>query len=369
MFLIALTCITPLKASKASEIAAPDKALTMAQTVQKSGQKNTYLVRQVINKKVTAIDISRHFNYFPDDPLNFFKNYSYEELESLYDREGETLLDYQSLLPSGGTGGAHIAAGTNYLEHGEEADINEVFLFPKFAKATPSYSQIRYQPDALLDYEVELCMRWVEDLEQPEQAKGLAGLFVCGDFTDRATLLRKIDVGNVTSGHGFTDAKSGEKRFPTGPYIVVPEDWSSFIDEITLSTYVNGERRQHARANEMIRSPQELIEMIFEKGSEPLWRYQNRDAVLFEGNTISNDQTLITGTPEGVIYNTPGWGYRTAKSLKWLATLSFMNSGPITYILEEYIAESKKENRFLQEGDNVQLTATYLGNIEVDITK
>ncbi|WP_163391307.1 fumarylacetoacetate hydrolase family protein [Enterovibrio norvegicus] len=367
-------CITSLFAfaciniASANDIASPNTALTLAQVMSPSGEKNTYLVQQVMHNNVTAKNISEHFDYFPDDPLNFLKQYGYEEIESSFEAIPSTVVDYQTLLAAGGDGNAHIAAGTNYAEHGEEADIDEVFLFPKFAQATPSYSQIRYQSDVLLDYEVELCMRWVDNLEKPEQVGGYVGLFVCGDFTDRAELLRKIDVDNVTSGHGFSDAKSGEKRFPTGPYIVVPKNWQTFLNDISLSTYVNGQQRQQAEAKEMLRSPKDLITMILSTGAAPIWRYEDQDVVLFEGTAITSEQNIVTGTPAGVIYNTPGWGYRIVKSLKWLATFSFVESGPIDYILEEYIAESFADNRYLQAGDKVQLTATYLGSIEVDIT-
>lgn len=219
-----------------------------------------------------------------------------------------------------------------------------------------------------MDYEVELCMRWVEPIKKPEQSKGYAGLFVCGDFTDRAELLRKIDVDNVTSGHGFSDAKSGKARFPTGPYIVVPKKWNTFLENVSLATYVNGEQRQQTSAAEMIREPNSLIEMILDKGDQSIWRYQGQDVPLFDEQGIKPQQNIVTGTPAGVVYNTPGWGYRISKSIKWLATFSFLDSGPIDYILEQYIEESFKNKSYLQKGDKVQLTGTYLGSINVDIT-
>lgn len=364
----ALFALLPINYAHSTEIAPTDVALTLAQALDPSGQTLTFLVTENTGKSVKAINLSDHFDYYPSEALNFIDRYGYETLSQTHDDLPVQSLAHKQLLAAGGEGAQHIAAGTNYLEHGEEADIDEVFLFPKYSKPTPNQTEIRYQTDVLLDYEVELCMRWVKPIKTPEQSLGYAGMFVCGDFTDRAELLRKIDVDNVTSGHGFSDAKSGKARFPTGPYIVVPKDWKSFLESVSLATYVNGEQRQQAAASEMIREPNSLIEMILEKGEQPIWRYQDQNVPLFNQQGINPHQNIVTGTPAGVVYNTPGWSYRISKSIKWLATFSFLDSGPIDYILEQYIEESFNNKSYLQAGDKVQLTATYLGSISVDIT-
>ncbi|MEZ9544766.1 MULTISPECIES: fumarylacetoacetate hydrolase family protein [Vibrio] len=363
----ALFALSSINYAHSTEIAPSDVALTLAQALDPSGQTHTYLVTESTGKSVKAINLSEHFDYYPSEALSFIDRYGYSTLSDVHYDLPVTPLDYKQLLAAGGQGSEHIAAGTNYLEHGEEADIDEVFLFPKFSKPTPNHTKIRYQKNVLLDYEVELCMRWVKPIVSPKQSDGYAGLFVCGDFTDRAELLRKIDVDNVTSGHGFSDAKSGQSRFPTGPYIVVPKDWNSFLKSVSLTTYVNGEQRQQTAASEMIREPKSLIEMILEKGEQPIWRYQGQDVTLFGQQGINPNQNLVTGTPAGVVYNTPGWGYRISKSIKWFATFSFLDSGPVDYILEQYIEESFDNKSYLQAGDKVQLTGTYLGSIDVDI--
>lgn len=363
-----LFALLPFNYAHSTEIAPVDIALTLAQTLSPSGQTQTYLVTQNTGKSIKAINLSDHFEYYPTEPLNFIERYGFDTLSQEANSLPIQTLNHKQLLAAGGEGSNHIAAGTNYIEHGVEADINEVFLFPKFSKPTPNHSKIPYQKDVLLDYEVELCMRWVEPIKKAEQSKGYAGLFVCGDFTDRAELLRKIDVDNVTSGHGFSDAKSGKARFPTGPYIVVPKNWNTFLENVSLATYVNGEQRQQTSASEMIREPNSLIEMILDKGDQSIWRYQGQDVPLFDEQGIKPQQNIVTGTPAGVVYNTPGWGYRISKSIKWLATFSFLDSGPIDYILEQYIEESFKNKSYLQKGDKVQLTGTYLGSINLDIT-
>ncbi|WP_238322378.1 fumarylacetoacetate hydrolase family protein [Vibrio mexicanus] len=259
-----LFSILPLTNAKAAKIAPIEQAITLAQVNSESGQKHTYLVLNHRSDKVGAVNLSEHYNYYPDDALSFLNQFDYNQLQEISDALKVQNLNINELLPAGGERTQHVAAGANYVEHSEEADIHEVFLFPKFATPTPTQSQIRYSSEVLLDYEVELCMRWVEGLKA--DPSGYVGLFVCGDFTDRAELLRKIDVDNVTSGHGFSDAKSGATRFPTGPYIVVPKDWSSFVDQIDLETVVNGITRQAALASEMIVMPDELMERILYQG-------------------------------------------------------------------------------------------------------
>ena len=353
-----------------ADIAPLNTALTLAQIEASDGKRHTMLVQKDTGRSVVAVNLSQHFSYFPDDPLNVVEKQGYKNIVEITTTLAKVTLDYQQLLPAGGTATQHIAAGTNYKEHGVEANINEVFLFPKYAQATPNTSVIQWQSNVLLDYEVELCIRWSKTIHQPQIAEqSYAGLFICGDFTDRAKLLRKIDIDNVTSGHGFSDAKSGEGLFPTGPYIVVPNDWQSFVPSLTLSTYVNGKQRQQGQASEMIKSPQQLVNWILQEGEKPKWKYNEQAVPLIHDSVIRKGQNLVTGTPEGVIYNTPGLSYRIGKSLKWLATFSFLNSGPVEYILEQYIAEGFEEKLFLQSGDKVQLTGTFLGTIEVDIVE
>jgi 2-keto-4-pentenoate hydratase/2-oxohepta-3-ene-1,7-dioic acid hydratase in catechol pathway len=150
---------------------------------------------------------------------------------------------------------------------------------------------------------------------------------------------------------------------------VVPKDWPTFVNDITLKTFVNDELRQHTPASEMIKPPAEIMEWILAVGHEPNWKFKGEDVPLFKGQHFTSQQNLVSGTPAGVIYNTPGWGNRIWKSMKWVATLSFLDSDPVTYVLEEYIRDSLEDDRFLQAGDSVNLQATYLGSIVVEVTE
>jgi 2-keto-4-pentenoate hydratase/2-oxohepta-3-ene-1,7-dioic acid hydratase in catechol pathway len=93
----------------------------------------------------------------------------------------------------------HVAAGTNYPEHAGEAEVDDgPFLFPKLVQPTPPRASVPVG-DALLDYEVELA--WVTLAPvAPGETPSRMGLVLCNDYTDRATLLRLVDVWDPTSG-------------------------------------------------------------------------------------------------------------------------------------------------------------------------
>lgn len=99
------------------------------------------------------------------------------------------------------------------------------------------------------------------------------GLFLCGDFTDRAALVRNIDLKNITSGDGFADAKSGPDRFPTGPLLVVPRDWKTFLGGVTIATHVDGAPRQAARAADMIKDLPTIVRETLSEAGTRTWSY------------------------------------------------------------------------------------------------
>ena len=81
----------------------------------------------------------------------------------------------------------------------------------------PVRSRVDSKPDVLLDYEVELCMRFDRTISSPEDFDAaVKGLFLCGDFTDRGKLIRLVDPDNLDSGRGFSDGKSRVDFYPSG---------------------------------------------------------------------------------------------------------------------------------------------------------
>src|SRR5690606_5250566 len=132
------------------------------------------------------------------------------------------------------------------------------------------------------DYEVEICVRFdrpIGSLEDFDAA--MKGFFVCGDFSDRAMLVERIDRSNVASGIGFSDAKSGPDFFPTGPVLVIPHDWAGFVDAERMITQVNGQMRQDARGHEMILDFRELTAKALNDRMIPRYVHQGRNVTLF----------------------------------------------------------------------------------------
>jgi hypothetical protein len=82
----------------------------------------------------------------------------------------------------------HIAAGTNFPEHGDEVGVDEPFLFPKPVAPTPWASPVCAA--ARLDFEVELCFVALRPLASEGDVPGRFGVLLCNDFTDRWTLVK-----------------------------------------------------------------------------------------------------------------------------------------------------------------------------------
>lgn len=354
--------------SIAAEIIPLTQGLTFAQRFSETGKKETLLVLADNKQVITAVNVSQQMQAYPEDPLRFLASHEPGDLLAWLNLAKRQDYHYAELLSSAGKEERQIAAGANYAEHGKEANIDEVFLFPKYSKGTAAISDVRVQPEGLLDYEVELCLRWPEKITHAEQVRSeVTAVFLCADMTDRAIMLRNLNFDHIASGHGFTDAKSGRGKFPTGPYIVVPYDLASFIKQIQLTTKLNGEMRQDSQANKMLKTPDELVRIALKSGHQPLWRYQAKEVALFNAGGIEAGQTLLTGTPEGVTFQAPSLHYKVTKGLKWIVSFAFLKQGPKAFVINEYIRESQLSQRYLQVGDKVTFSGTFLGEIEVTV--
>lgn len=349
------------------QLASLDQAWTLAQRRSPEGRAHTLLVREDQGARLLAQDLSVGLQRFPEDSLELVRSMGHAGLQALSERLPWVAVDKRELLPSA-RAHSHIAAGTNYAAHAREADIDEVFLFPKFSTPSPARSELRHEAGQLLDYEVELCLRADRDLANLADLQAAQlGFFLCGDLTDRAELLRRINTEDLTSGHGFSDAKSGPGRMPTGPYLVVPRDWRRWLQGVRLRSHVNGQLRQDAAASDMLKTPDRLLQQAWQRGLLPLWRYQGRPVPLLESGVLRQGQVLLTGTPEGVVYRAPSLGFRWRHGLAWFFGLSWLHHGPVRHVLDAQIREGLASGRFLQAGDVLEHSAEGLGQITVKI--
>lgn len=351
-------------------IAPFDQATTLAQYKDEDGTTRTLQVLSFSGGKITGIDLTELGGSTSEDPFVALSSISAAAVTAETVSNYPTIeVAFSSLLPSGPAGTRHIGTGTNFPEHAEEANSQSVFQFPKFGIATPARTQVAAADGILLDYEVELCMRFDRDiLSAADFDQAVKGVFLCGDFTNRNALVELADPDNLDSGFGFSDAKSGMGAFPSGPFLVIPKDWKSFVANVRMTTAVNGDPRQDARGKEMTLDFRQLADKALKDMEKPRFFYQNAFYRLAENKMIDTNSTLMSGTSEGVIFTSPTRGDMIAGVWRYLSI-----GGPFseTTLLDaakaKFIESELRSGHFLQIGDTVRHGSNFLGNIEVMI--
>ncbi|WFL78441.1 fumarylacetoacetate hydrolase family protein [Altererythrobacter arenosus] len=347
------------------------EAVTLAQVKRGDGSVATLLVTELAAEAITAVDLSRATGVRSEDPFAVLAAATDEQLRSLASLGG-LLASYPiaELLPAAPRGDRHIGTGTNFPEHAEEAASDAVFQFPKFGAAMGTRSNVAGRADVLLDYEVELCMRFDRPIASRADFDAAAkGLFLCGDFTDRSRLIRLIDPDNLDSGRGFSDGKSREDFYPAGALLVVPRDWQSFVAQERMMTFVNGEPRQDARGGEMTLDFGALAEKALADMQRQRFLFEGRYYKLAPQPAITPDMTLMSGTAEGVIFTQPTRGDIIEGGARWLLTAGWARGEELVpSVIETFIANEFASGHFLQPGDVVEHRSARLGDIRVEVT-
>ena len=159
--------------------------------------------------------------------------------------------------------GKIIGVAANYAQHGAEVglpDSGRLRLFAKFPSAItgPMSTVIAHaQVTTQLDYEAELAVivgRRVpagERLHDPMSV--VFGYAVANDISAR-------DIQG--DGSQLTYAKSMDTFLPIGPWITLHTPSSPPLDSRTITTLVNGVRRQHSSIAQMVRDVPQLIRDI-----------------------------------------------------------------------------------------------------------
>lgn len=102
------------------------------------------------------------------------------------------------------------------------------------------------------------------------------------DYIFGYTLANDVSQRDLQRRHGgqWLKGKSIDKCTPMGPYLVTADEVD--MSKITLETFVNGDRRQHAKTTQMAFTVEQLIsELSF-------------------GMTLYPGDVLLTGTPSGI---------------------------------------------------------------------
>jgi len=173
--------------------------------------------------------------------------------------------------------GKIIGVGRNYTEHAKELG-NEVpeepllFLKPPSAVIGPGDTIVRPAVSERVDFEGELAIvmaRRGRDIDESRWREFVLG-FTCGnDVTARD--LQKRDV-QFTRGKGF------DTFCPIGPWIETNLD----VDDLHITTRLNGETRQDSRTSMMMFSPATIVARV--------------SAIM----TLEAGDVILTGTPAGV---------------------------------------------------------------------
>ena len=353
------------------QIAPLSEAVTLAQFRVGDGSVHTLLVLARDGEQVMGIDLAYLGAQVTPDP---FKALASADLTALSSADSgklaRTTLPIGVLLPSGPTGTRHIGTGTNFPEHAREANSGAVFQFPKFGSATPARTQVRARRGILLDYEVEICVRFDRTVRSvADFDAAVKGFFLCGDFTNRNALINLADPDNLDSGSGFSDAKSGPDFFPTGPFLVVPRDWQAFVKGIRMTTSVNGQPRQDARGREMTLDFRALAEKALSDMAAPRFFYEGSYTRLMPDAAIPVSATLMSGTSEGTIFTPP-----TRADLIAAGGAYVLQGGPLSNrsamdtARQTFIASELAGGHYLQPGDIVRHGSSDLGDISVKVT-
>lgn len=181
-----------------------------------------------------------------------------------------------------------LCTGWNYWDHFEEGvgkrDGQEVArpdaptFFTKAPNAlTGANSSIPFDLNISTkwDYEGEIAIiigREGYSIPENEAADYIFGYTLANDVSHRDLQRRH--------GGQWLKGKSIDKCTPMGPYLVTADEVD--ITKMTLETYVNGDRRQHAKTSQMAFTVEQLIsELSF-------------------GMSLFPGDVLLTGTPSGI---------------------------------------------------------------------
>ncbi|HIY65797.1 MAG TPA: fumarylacetoacetate hydrolase family protein [Candidatus Agrococcus pullicola] len=178
--------------------------------------------------------------------------------------------------------GAVVCIGMNYAAHAAEsgsAPPEQPVIFFKHPNTVVGPDDDVPLPDHAkkLDWEVELALvvgKPVWMLESPEEGRAaIAGITVADDLSERTW---QIEI----SGGQWSKGKATPGSTPLGPVLVTPDEVD--IDNLRLTSSVNGEPRQESSTSDLIF---DVGTIVYE-----LSQYMQLDA----------GDLILTGTPEGV---------------------------------------------------------------------
>ena len=177
--------------------------------------------------------------------------------------------------------GKIVAIGFNYVNHAAEMAVelpSEPLVFMKATSALtgPFDNIIQPRNGHKLDYESELVVvigRRAQYISEEEVFDYIAGFTVGHDVSERAFQRDR--------GGQFTKGKSGDTFAPVGPYLVT-RDMIKDVQNLSIWSEVNGEKRQQGNTTDMVFGVREIV------------------SHLSQFMTLNPGDIIFTGTPAGV---------------------------------------------------------------------
>jgi 2-keto-4-pentenoate hydratase/2-oxohepta-3-ene-1,7-dioic acid hydratase in catechol pathway len=170
-----------------------------------------------------------------------------------------------------------VALGVNYRDHAEEMKMKLpedpiLFLKPTTSVIGPGGNIIYPRMSKRVDYEAELAVVIRKEAKAVTEEKAME--FILG-----YTCLNDVTARDLQAVDGqWTRSKSFDTFAPIGPWIVTDID----PHRLEISSYLNGERKQHSNTKNLIFGPHQLVSFI------------SRVMTLLPGDVIA------TGTPSGI---------------------------------------------------------------------
>jgi 2-keto-4-pentenoate hydratase/2-oxohepta-3-ene-1,7-dioic acid hydratase in catechol pathway len=170
-----------------------------------------------------------------------------------------------------------VALGLNYRDHAEEVklpipDKPLLFIKPSTSVIGPGEAILYPKMSKRVDYEAELAVvigKIAKNVSEEKAADYILGYTCLNDVTARD--LQPKD-------GQWTLSKSFDTFSPIGPWIVTDMD----PYQLEISSYLNGERRQHSNTKNLIFGPRQLVSFIS-------WAM-----------TLLPGDVIATGTPSGI---------------------------------------------------------------------
>ncbi len=183
--------------------------------------------------------------------------------------------------------GTIFALGLNYADHASELAFKppeEPLVFLKGANTLTGHKQNAYRPDNIefMHYECELVAvigKTAKNIARENAMDYIEGFTVCNDFAIR-DYLENYYRPNLR-------VKSRDSLCPIGPWIVDRDDVTD-INNLKLTTHVNGELTQEGSTADMIFDVAFLVEYL--------------STIM----TLNPGDMIATGTPKGLKDVVPG---------------------------------------------------------------